>query len=148
MTGLIKQSNCPLQTVYLYSRFAQVPNTRLDHVQASLIAALALRICPTFTTNFSNFLLSLVCRAKPVLSSMKYCPHCDSELKDNATFCHHCGSDKNTGWKEGAEYSDLDLPDYDEIVENEFGEKKKKSSPLTIVAVVIVVLAFMAAMVL
>ena len=148
MTGLIKQSNCPLQTVYLYSRFAQVPNTRLDHVQASLIAALALRICPTFTTNFSNFLLSLVCRAKPVLSSMKYCPHCHSELKDNATFCPHCGSDKNTGWKESAEYSDLDLPDYDEIVENEFGEKKKKSSPLTIVAVVIVVLAFMAAMVL
>ena len=79
---------------------------------------------------------------------MKYCPHCHSELKDNATFCPHCGSDKNTGWKEGAEYSDLDLPDYDEIVENEFGEKKKKASPLTIVAVVIIVLAFMAAMVL
>jgi glutaredoxin len=76
------------------------------------------------------------------------CPHCHSELKQGATFCPHCGSDKNTGWKEGAEYSDLDLPDYDEIVENEFDEKKKKSSPLTIVAVVIVVLAFMAAMVL
>ena len=82
------------------------------------------------------------------LSSMIICPHCGAELKKGATFCPHCGSDKNTGWKEGAEYSDLDLPDYDEIVENEFGEKKKKASPLTIVAVVIVVLAFMAAMVL
>ena len=79
---------------------------------------------------------------------MTICPHCGAELKQGATFCPHCGSDKNTGWKEGAEYSDLDLPDYDEIVENEFGEKKKKSSPLTIIAVVIVVLAFMAAMVL
>ena len=105
------------------------------------------------------------------------CPHCGAELKQGATFCPHCGSDKDTGWsegaeftdletpdydeilenefddkktgwKEGAEYSDLDLPDYDEIVENEFGEKKKKSSPLTIIAVVIVALAFMAAMVL
>ena len=56
------------------------------------------------------------------LSSMIICPHCGAELKKGATFCPHCGSDKNTGWKEGAEYSDLDLPDYDEIVENEFGD--------------------------
>lgn len=61
---------------------------------------------------------------------MKYCPHCHSELKDNATFCPHCGSDKDTGWKEGAENADLELPDYDEIVENEFGEKKKTSSKI------------------
>ncbi|MBO7132033.1 zinc ribbon domain-containing protein, partial [Candidatus Saccharibacteria bacterium] len=47
------------------------------------------------------------------------CPHCHSEIKDNATFCPHCGSDKNTGWSEGAEFTDLETPDYDEIVENE-----------------------------
>ncbi|WP_295073493.1 zinc ribbon domain-containing protein [uncultured Fibrobacter sp.] len=78
---------------------------------------------------------------------MKYCPHCGAELKQGATFCPHCGSDKNTGWKEGAEYSDLDLPDYDEIVENEFGEKKKKASPLAIAAAIIVALAFIATMI-
>ena len=55
--------------------------------------------------------------------------------------------DANTGWKAGAEYSDFDLPDYDEIVENEFGEKKKKASPLAIAAAIIVALAFIATMI-
>ena len=77
-----------------------------------------------------------------------YCPHCHSPLKDNATFCPHCGSDKNTGWSEGAEFTDLETPDYDEIIENEFVEKKKKANPLAIAAAVIVALAFIAAMVL
>ncbi|WP_298769216.1 zinc ribbon domain-containing protein [uncultured Fibrobacter sp.] len=76
-----------------------------------------------------------------------YCPHCHSELKDNATFCPHCGSDADTGWKEGAEFTDLETPDYDEIVENEFGEKKK-ANPLAIAAAAIVALAFIATMVL
>ena len=84
----------------------------------------------------SNFLLSTM-----------ICPHCGAELKQGATFCPHCGSDKNTGWKEGAEYSDLDLPDYDEIVENEFDEKKKKASPLAIAAAIFVALAFIATMI-
>ena len=74
------------------------------------------------------------------------CPHCHSEIKDNATFCPHCGSDKDTGWSDGAEFTDLETPDYDEIIENEFGEKKNKASPLAIVAAVIVALAFFAAM--
>ena len=60
----------------------------------------------------------------------KICPHCGAELKDGATFFPHCGSDKDTGWKEGAESADLELPDYDEIIENEFGEKKKTSSKI------------------
>ena len=76
------------------------------------------------------------------------CPHCHSEIKDNATFCPHCGSDKDTGWKEGAEFTDLETPDYDEILENEFGDDPNKASPLAIVAAVIVALAFIAAMVL
>ncbi len=87
---------------------------------------------------------------------MPICPHCHSELKDNATFCPHCGSDKNTGWKEGAEYSDLDLPDYDEIVENEFGDdpnspytkkKKKLGGIVGTIAAIIVALAFIATMI-
>ena len=83
------------------------------------------------------------------------CPHCHSELKDDATFCPHCGSDADTGWKEGAENSDLDLPDYNEIVENEFGDDPdspyaKKNSfggIIGTIAAVIVALAFIAAMV-
>lgn len=83
------------------------------------------------------------------------CPHCGAELKDGAKFCPHCGSDETTGWADGAEFADEELPDYDEIVENELGDdpkspyyKKKKATPMTVVAVVIVVLAFVAAMVL
>ena len=67
MSGEVSPNHCLLSTVYLYSRFAQVPNARLGHVQASLTAALALRICPT--VYFTIFLSSFVCRAKPVLSS-------------------------------------------------------------------------------
>ena len=80
---------------------------------------------------------------------MTVCPHCGAELKKGATFCPHCGSDKNTGWK------DLDLPDYDEILENEFGDKpnspyakKKNANPFGIIVVTIVVIAFIAAMIL
>lgn len=78
---------------------------------------------------------------------MNYCPHCHSPIKENATFCPHCGSDKETGWSEGSEFSDLETPDYEEIVDNEFGSKKK-ANPLAIVAAIIVTLAFIAAMVL
>ena len=68
------------------------------------------------------------------------------------TFCPHCGSDADTGWKEGAEFTDLETPDYDEIAENEFGtdeygNKKKKANPFAIAAAVIVALAFIAAMI-
>ena len=100
-----------------------------------------------------QFHTSKALRAKPSL--MTVCPHCGAELKKGATFCPHCGSDKNTGWKEGAEYSDLDLPDYDEILENEFGDnpnspyaKKKNANPFGIIVVTIVVIAFIAAMIL
>ena len=58
-----------------------------------------------------------------------------------------CRSDKETGWSEGSEFSDLETPDYEEIVDNEFGSKKK-ANPLAIVAAIIVTLAFIAAMVL
>lgn len=83
---------------------------------------------------------------------MKTCPHCNCFIEENATFCPHCGSDKNTGWKEGAEFADEELPDYDEIIENEFGynsngKKVRKQSLLTIVAAIIVASAFLAAMI-
>lgn len=91
---------------------------------------------------------------------MNTCPHCGAELKPGATFCRHCGSDKNTGWKDGAEFADEELPDYDEILENEFGEvynpdgtpagKKKKNGfggVVGTIAAIIVALAFVATMI-
>ncbi len=47
------------------------------------------------------------------------CPHCGATLNRKATFCRECGSDADTGLAEGAEFADLDLPDYEEILENE-----------------------------
>ena len=80
-----------------------------------------------------------------------YCPHCNSPIKDDATFCPHCGSDADTGWKDGAEFADLETPDYGEIIENEFGTdasgKKKKANPIAVVAAIVVAIAFIAAMV-
>ena len=80
------------------------------------------------------------------------CPHCNSPIKDDATFCPHCGSDADTGWKDGAEFADLETPDYDEIIENEFGtdasgKKKKAANPIAVVAAIVVAIAFIAAMV-
>ena len=86
---------------------------------------------------------------------MFICPHCGAELKDGAKYCPHCGSDETTGWADGAEFADEELPDYDEIVENEFGDdpkspyyKKKKANPAMVIAAIIMAAAFIAAMVL
>lgn len=75
---------------------------------------------------------------------MKVCPHCGAELPDGAISCKECGSDKDTGWAEGAEYANLELPDYDEILENEFGPRKKSPSKIftaIIAGILVLVLA-------
>lgn len=59
---------------------------------------------------------------------MKICPHCGAEIPDKALSCKACGSDAETGWEKGAEHADLELPDYEEILENEFGTTKRKAS--------------------
>jgi uncharacterized membrane protein YvbJ len=61
--------------------------------------------------------------------SLETCPNCGAELPRRAKVCPECGSDENTGWSEDSYASGLDLPDenfnYDEFIENEFGQKKK-----------------------
>ncbi len=59
---------------------------------------------------------------------MKICPHCGAEIPDTSISCKECGSDAKTGWSEGAENAHLEMPDYDEILENEFGSRKKGAS--------------------
>lgn len=66
---------------------------------------------------------------------MKICPHCGAEIPDKATSCKECGSDAQTGWSEGAEHADLEMPDYDEILENEFGSPKKRASSIAMAVV-------------
>ncbi len=61
---------------------------------------------------------------------MKICPHCGAEISDKALNCKECGSDAQTGWSEGAENADLEMPDYDEILENEFGSSRKRFSKI------------------
>jgi hypothetical protein len=58
----------------------------------------------------------------------KVCPVCGEDVPPKALACPECGSDHNTGWKRNAgTYDGLDLPDdddfnYEEFVENEFGD--------------------------
>lgn len=51
------------------------------------------------------------------------CPQCGRALEPTVLACPDCGSDWNTGWSDGAEV-DWESPDYDELLESEFGEKK------------------------
>ena len=58
----------PLTTTYLYSRFAQVPNAGLGHVQACLDATLDLRICPT--SYFKNCMYGSLLASSCTLSAL------------------------------------------------------------------------------
>ena len=57
------------------------------------------------------------------------CPNCGADLPRNAKVCPECGSDEKTGWSDEAHIDGLSLPDdefdYDEFIEDEFGEKKR-----------------------
>ncbi|MDR1759389.1 MAG: zinc ribbon domain-containing protein [Fibrobacter sp.] len=57
---------------------------------------------------------------------MKVCPHCGEILPPKAIHCKACGSDAHTGWSDAYYSEDLE-PDYEEILENEFGDPKKKA---------------------
>ena len=77
---------------------------------------------------------------------MKICPHVGAEWKDKATFCRECGSETEAERQEGAEFVDLETPDYDEIVEKEFGKRNRWSSKIASLFVVgILLFAFVLA---
>lgn len=70
------------------------------------------------------------------------CPHCAAPIKETAISCPMCGSDEQTGWSDSAS-ADWLLPDYEEIIANEFGcPPKKKSLKAIGVLVVLFLLAF------
>lgn len=74
------------------------------------------------------------------------CPHCGGPIQEKAKFCPHCGSDAETGWSEDANVDWL-LPDYEEIVENEFGKPRPKNWFLSLISVIIII-AFVLAFIL
>ncbi len=61
------------------------------------------------------------------MDSLKICPHCGEPVPKGSVRCRHCGSDAQTGWSENAESSIWEMPDYDEILENELGREKKSN---------------------
>jgi len=67
------------------------------------------------------------------------CPYCGAELSDHAIACRSCGSDAQTGGSESAS-ADWELPDYDEIIENEFGKKKKPHWPVVIISCILIII--------
>jgi hypothetical protein len=48
---------------------------------------------------------------------MEECPHCGEPIDEEATFCHHCGSDASTGWKADTDYDAVELPEDEESEE-------------------------------
>lgn len=57
------------------------------------------------------------------------CPNCGADVKRGAASCPACGSDDATGWSEGADHWEADIPvgygddndfDYDAFVKREF----------------------------
>lgn len=82
----------------------------------------------------------------------KICPVCGENVPPKALACPECGSDQNTGWREGALEEDaLDLPneedfDYDEFIKEEFGSSKslrpRPIHPVWWIAAIITLIAF------
>ena len=57
------------------------------------------------------------------------CPHCGARVVKGAAACRECGSDAQTGWSDGANVWEADVPtgygpdndfDYDEYLRREF----------------------------
>jgi hypothetical protein len=46
------------------------------------------------------------------------CPNCGEPLRENASFCRHCGSDPETGWNPDVDYYSLELPGDDEDLDH------------------------------
>lgn len=48
------------------------------------------------------------------------CPNCGEPVSDNASFCSHCGSDAETGWKPDVDYYSIEIPDDPALEDEEF----------------------------
>lgn len=80
----------------------------------------------------------------------EYCPSCGEPISPNAVACPQCGACEETGWNERARYQSMDIPyddleddfDYDEFIENEFGQETPsglKGRPTWFKATVIII---------
>jgi hypothetical protein len=55
------------------------------------------------------------------------CPHCGESIDRKALSCRYCGSDAQTGWKDGPNEGAIDWQDevdYETSLEEEFGDGK------------------------
>ena len=88
------------------------------------------------------------------MENFAVCPFCGEEIRVNAKVCPYCGSDEETGWSDN-EYSDIPGPDdgfdYDEMVEQEFGNSnlpkfssdKKKATLVRVTSIVLLLSALL-----
>ena len=83
------------------------------------------------------------------------CPNCGAEVREGSNVCPECGSDEETGWSEGADVWDADIPtgysrdddfDYEEFKRTEFGEGQPRlpGFPLKKIFIVLIVAALAA----
>ncbi|MSU61894.1 MAG: zinc ribbon domain-containing protein [Pedosphaera sp.] len=59
------------------------------------------------------------------------CPNCGADVPTRARACPECGADEKTGWSDDAKYQSMGIPtesfDYDEFVQEEFGERRSST---------------------
>ena len=76
------------------------------------------------------------------------CPHCGGDIRNEASFCRHCGSSDADGWS-ADEYDAEDDFDYDQYVEDHHSTSVTSTtlSPIWRAVVVVLVIAFVASLV-
>lgn len=80
------------------------------------------------------------------------CPACGEFVPEGYLACPHCGADAQSGWKEEAATDGLDLPDdsfnYDEFIQEEFGQVPKRSQlkPIWWITALVLLVVFIVSM--
>ncbi len=75
------------------------------------------------------------------------CPHCGGDIRNDASFCLHCGSSDADGWSDD-EYDDVDEFDYEQYVEDHHSPSVTSTtlSPVWRAVVVLLVIVFVASL--
>ena len=83
----------------------------------------------------------------PLNLNLMTCPHCGEEIRQDASFCRHCGSSDSDGWGEESYDADDDF-DYEQFVDDNFGDSKVSTTlpPVWRFVVAVLVIAFVASM--
>ena len=87
----------------------------------------------------------------PPVPTFVPCPHCGADIRDDASFCRHCGSSDADGWSDpyqADEFGDEDDFDYESYVAEHHSDSLTNTNlaPVWRAVIVILVIAFAASL--